>query len=65
MKQLAKEGMTMAVVTHEMRFAKDVADEVIVLDKVLSKLTINQKNFLLVPTIREQRNFCTKLLENI
>ena len=29
MKQLAKEGMTMAVVTHEMGFAKEVADRVI------------------------------------
>lgn len=29
MKQLAKEGMTMIVVTHEMGFAKDVADRVI------------------------------------
>ena len=29
MKQLAKEGMTMVVVTHEMGFAKDVSDKVI------------------------------------
>ncbi|MFA9466376.1 MAG: amino acid ABC transporter ATP-binding protein [Velocimicrobium sp.] len=32
MKQLAKEGMTMLVVTHEMGFAKDVADRVIFMD---------------------------------
>ncbi|MGG4490181.1 amino acid ABC transporter ATP-binding protein [Metabacillus idriensis] len=32
MKGLAAEGMTMVVVTHEMRFAKDVADEVIFMD---------------------------------
>jgi len=32
MKQLAKEGMTMVVVTHEMGFAKDVADRVIFMD---------------------------------
>lgn len=32
MKQLAKEGMTMMVVTHEMGFAKDVADRVIFMD---------------------------------
>ncbi|MDR0136281.1 amino acid ABC transporter ATP-binding protein [Metabacillus idriensis] len=32
MKDLAAEGMTMVVVTHEMRFAKDVADEVIFMD---------------------------------
>ncbi|MFA1822606.1 amino acid ABC transporter ATP-binding protein [Virgibacillus oceani] len=31
-KQLAKEGMTMIVVTHEMGFAKDVADRVIFMD---------------------------------
>lgn len=29
MKRLAKEGMTMVVVTHEMGFAKEVADRVI------------------------------------
>ena len=29
MKDLAKEGMTMAVVTHEMNFAKDVSDKVV------------------------------------
>ena len=31
MKKLAKEGMTMLVVTHEMGFARDVADRVIIL----------------------------------
>lgn len=33
MKDLANEGMTMVVVTHEMRFARDVADEVIFMDQ--------------------------------
>src|SRR3712207_2385174 len=32
MKELAKEGMTMIVVTHEMSFARDVADRVIFMD---------------------------------
>ncbi|WP_173915218.1 amino acid ABC transporter ATP-binding protein [Halobacillus sp. Marseille-Q1614] len=32
MKQLAREGMTMVVVTHEMSFARDVADEVLFMD---------------------------------
>lgn len=32
MKDLAKEGMTMVVVTHEMRFAQEVADKVIFMD---------------------------------
>ena len=32
MKELANEGMTMAIVTHEMAFAKEVADRVIFVD---------------------------------
>lgn len=32
MKELAKEGMTMVVVTHEMGFAKEVSDRVIFMD---------------------------------
>ena len=32
MKDLAKEGMTMIIVTHEMHFAADVADRIIFLD---------------------------------
>ncbi len=33
MKELARSGMTMIVVTHEMGFAREVADRVIVMDK--------------------------------
>jgi ABC-type polar amino acid transport system ATPase subunit len=33
MKQLAREGMTMVVVTHEMHFAAEVADRVVFLDR--------------------------------
>ena len=32
MRDLAREGMTMIVVTHEMRFARDVADRVVFMD---------------------------------
>ncbi|WP_404350489.1 amino acid ABC transporter ATP-binding protein [Sutcliffiella horikoshii] len=41
MKELAQEGMTMVVVTHEMKFAKEVADEVIFMDdgKIVEKGT--------------------------
>ena len=35
MDQLAKEGMTMVVVTHEMGFAREVSDEVIFMDKAV------------------------------
>jgi cystine transport system ATP-binding protein len=33
MKELAEEGMTMVVVTHEMSFAEEVADRVIFMDQ--------------------------------
>ncbi|MCP0886563.1 amino acid ABC transporter ATP-binding protein [Ligilactobacillus sp. WILCCON 0076] len=33
MEKLAKEGMTMIIVTHEMSFARDVADKVMFMDK--------------------------------
>jgi ABC-type polar amino acid transport system ATPase subunit len=33
MRQLARDGMTMVVVTHEMQFAREVADRVIVMDR--------------------------------
>ena len=41
MKELAKEGMTMIVVTHEMGFAKEVADKIIFMDggKILAEGT--------------------------
>jgi cystine transport system ATP-binding protein len=32
MKELAQEGMTMVVVTHEMKFARDVADKIVFID---------------------------------
>ena len=32
MKQLAEEGMTMVIVTHEMNFARDVADRILFMD---------------------------------
>ena len=35
MKELAAEGMTMAVVTHEMNFAREVADKILFMDKGL------------------------------
>jgi polar amino acid transport system ATP-binding protein len=33
MKQLAKNGMTMIVVTHEMGFAREVGDKVVFMDQ--------------------------------
>ncbi len=33
MKKLAQEGLTMIIVTHEMNFARDVADRVVFMDQ--------------------------------
>ena len=33
MKQLAADGMTMVIVTHEMAFAKEISDRIIFMDK--------------------------------
>lgn len=46
MQTLAKEGLTMAIVTHEMQFAKDVSDRVIFMDKgVIAEQGSPQKIF--------------------
>ena len=44
MKQLAREGMTMVVVTHEMGFAREVGDRVIFMDsgKIIEQGTPEQ-----------------------
>ena len=46
MKDLAQEGMTMVVVTHEMRFAREAADEVIFMDQgVIVERGTTRRNF--------------------
>ena len=45
MVNLAKGGMTMIVVTHEMGFAKEVADEVIFMDEGMIVEKLRLKNF--------------------
>ena len=37
MKQLAAEGMTMVIVTHEMGFAREVADKIVFIDEGIIK----------------------------
>lgn len=64
MKQLAKEGMTMAIVTHEMRFARDVADEVIVLDKGVIIEHGKPDKIFAAPVHPRTKEFLSKVLEN-
>ena len=44
MKQLAKEHMTMVIVTHEMTFARDIADKIIFMDNGLVAAEGNSKD---------------------
>lgn len=62
MKELAKEGMTMAVVTHEMGFAREAADRVIFMDKgqILEEAEPNQ--FFDHPQHKRTIKFLSKIL---
>ena len=61
-KELAKEGMTMAIVTHEMGFAKEVADRVIFVDhgKIIENDT--PENVFNNPTNERTKEFLAKIL---
>ena len=62
MKQLAKEGMTMVVVTHEMGFAKEVGDRVIFMDEGYIVEENSPEEFLLTHNKKEQEAFLSKVL---
>lgn len=55
--QLAKQGMTMLIVTHEMNFAKLVADEVIFMDKGSIHERANAKEFFENPQTERAQQF--------
>jgi ABC-type polar amino acid transport system ATPase subunit len=64
MKQLAKEGMTMVIVTHEMRFAKDAADQVLVLDNGIIIERDKPDKIFVNPSHPRTKEFLSKVLEN-
>ncbi|MBU9673243.1 amino acid ABC transporter ATP-binding protein [Planococcus sp. CP5-4] len=57
MKQLAEEGMTMVVVTHEMKFAKEVADRIIMIDQGTIIESADPENFFGNPQHERTRQF--------
>jgi len=59
---LAKSGMTMIVVTHEMSFAKEVADEIIFMDqgRIIERAT--DKNLFANPQTERAKEFLNKIL---
>lgn len=62
MKDLAKEGMTMVVVTHEMGFAREVADRVVFMDDGVIVEEGTPANIFAAPTEARTRAFLDKVL---
>lgn len=62
MKDLAQSGMTMVVVTHEMNFAKEVADQIFFLDDGFLVEEGDPETFFNQPKTERAREFLTKIL---
>ncbi|MBE6740255.1 MAG: amino acid ABC transporter ATP-binding protein [Ruminococcaceae bacterium] len=62
MKQLAAEGMTMVVVTHEMGFAREVADRVIFIDEGVITEEAAPDEFFGNPKSARLKDFLSKVL---
>lgn len=62
MKDLANEGMTMVVVTHEMGFAKEVASRILFMDDGKIKEEANPKDFFNKPKDARLKEFLSKVL---
>jgi polar amino acid transport system ATP-binding protein len=62
MKELAREGMTMIVVTHEMGFAREVADRVVMLDDGLIIEDDTPEHFFTAPSHERTKAFLSKIL---
>jgi len=63
MKELADEGMTMVVVTHEMGFAKEVASRVLFIDEGIIKEENKPKQFFSNPKNERLKDFLSKVLQ--
>ena len=62
MKELARDGMTMVVVTHEMGFAREVANRVIFIDEGVIKVDKPPQEFFANPENERLKAFLSKVL---
>ena len=62
MKELAREGMTMIVVSHEMGFAREVADRVVMMDEGLIIEEAPPEIFFTNPQQERTKSFLSKIL---
>jgi len=65
MKDLAEDGMTMVVVTHEMGFAKSVANRILFMDEGRILEENNPADFFSNPTHERAKEFFSKILYKI
>ena len=64
MVELAQDGMTMAVVTHEMGFAKKVADKILFMDEGRIEETADKDTFFTNPKSDRTKLFLSKILSH-
>jgi ABC-type histidine transport system ATPase subunit len=62
MTDLAKEGRTMVVVTHEMGFAREVANRVIFMNEGVIKEENTPEKFFTEPKDERLKDFLSKVL---
>ena len=62
MKSLAQEGLTMVIVTHEMGFAREVANRIIFMDEGIIKEENEPKEFFANPKDPRLQEFLSKVL---
>jgi glutamate/aspartate transport system ATP-binding protein len=64
MVELAKEGMTMMCVTHEMGFARKVANRVIFMDQGKIVEDAKKEDFFGTPRSERAQQFLSKILQH-
>ena len=64
MRDLAREGMTMVVVTHEMEFAKNVSDKVVFMDQGVIAEEGSPRDMFTNPKQPRTREFLSRYLED-
>jgi polar amino acid transport system ATP-binding protein len=62
MKKLAEEGMTMVVVTHEMGFAREVANQLVFMDEGIIMESGNPREMMANPQHERTKAFLSKVL---
>ena len=62
MKELARSGMTMVIVTHEMGFAKEVGSRIVFIDEGVIKEENNPHDFFNNPQNPRLKDFLSKVL---